>query len=189
MKDDQLTTGGHSMKRLLIAAAAAAAVLILAACGGGDGGGTSSGAMPSSNEMTTVSVDQIAGAGRVLVDSAGRALYAADEEADRDVLCTDACLAFWIPLTVDAGTPTGSSVPGTLGVTDRPDGSRQVTHDGKRLYSFVEDEPGQVTGDGFADAFDGQRFTWHVVRIGGAPAAGDERGAGEAPFDYSPGTG
>ena len=140
------------------------------------------------DEATTVAVERIAGAGRVLVDSAGKALYAADEEANRDVLCTDACLAFWIPLTIDAGGPTASSVPGTLGVTERPDGSRQVTHDGKRLYSFVEDEPGQVTGDGFSDAFDGQRFTWHVVRVDGA-AAGDGRGTDDVPFDYSLATG
>jgi hypothetical protein len=32
------------------------------------------------------------------------------------------------------------------------------------LYRFVEDpSPGTVTGNGFADTFDGQRFTWHVA--------------------------
>jgi predicted lipoprotein with Yx(FWY)xxD motif len=164
------------MKRFLIAGAAVVAVLILAACGGGGGDSTSSSdAAPSSND-TTVSVEQIGDAGRILVDSAGKALYAADEEADMDVLCTNACLSFWMPLTIDAGAPAASSVPGTLGVIERPNGTRQVTHDGKRLYSFVEDEPGEVTGDGFADAFDGQRFTWHVVRVGGRPDSSDGRG-------------
>ena len=82
------------------------------------------------------------------------------------VLCTNACLSFWKPLTVSAA-PTGSSLPGTLGVTERPDGTKQVTYNGDPLYSFAEDQPGQATGDGFADAFGGQQFTWHVVHPDG----------------------
>lgn len=171
------------MQRWLIAGAAVVAVLALAACGGGEGTtGAPSEAMPPSGGTATVSVRQVGGAGRVLVDSTGQALYATDEEADESVLCSDACLSFWMPLTIDAGAPTAGSVPGTLGVVERPDGTRQVTHDGKRLYSFTEDEPGEVTGDGFADAFDGQQFTWHVVRVGGSPS-GDAR---DVPFDYGP---
>jgi predicted lipoprotein with Yx(FWY)xxD motif len=167
------------MQRLLIAGTVVVAVLALAACGGGGGDNSnSSDAAPSSNPA--VSVEDIGGAGRVLVDSAGKALYAADEEADKGVLCTDGCLTFWQPLTIDAGPPTASSVPGMLGVIERPDGTRQVTHGGKRLYSFSEDEPGEVTGDGFADAFGGQQFTWHVVRVGGAldPDDGASTGGG-----------
>ncbi len=105
----------------------------------------------------------------MLVDSAGKALYESDEEADGSVVCTDACTEFWEPLTIDSGAPTGD-VSGELGVTERPDGTRQVTLDGRRLYTFVQDGPGQVTGDGFSDAFDGQQFTWHVVSAGGAPS-------------------
>lgn len=161
------------MQRLLIAGAAVMAVLALAACGGGGGDSSNSSEVPPSSNDTTLSVEQIGDAGRVLVDSAGKALYAADQEADNGVLCTGGCLSFWQPLTIDAGAPTASSVPGTLGVSERPDGSRQVTHDGKRLYSFTQDEPGQVTGDGLTDTFDGQRFTWHVVRVGAAPESGD----------------
>jgi predicted lipoprotein with Yx(FWY)xxD motif len=168
------------MQRLLIAGAAAA-VLALAACGGGGSGSNSSDVPPSSND-TTLSVQRIGDAGRVLVDSAGKALYAADQEADNGVLCTRACLSFWEPLTIDAGAPTASSVLGTLGVSERPDGSRQVTHDGKRLYSFTQDAPGEVTGDGLTDAFDGQRFTWHVVRAGGASDSGDGGTTGGRPY-------
>jgi predicted lipoprotein with Yx(FWY)xxD motif len=173
------------MKRLLISGAAVAAVLALAACGGGGSDGSnSSDATPSSNATTTVSVEEIGDAGRVLVDSDGKALYAADEEADSNVLCTDACLSFWTPLTIDSGTPTASSVPGMLGVSERPDGTRQVTLDGKRLYSFTEDDPGEVTGDGFSDAFGGQTFTWHVVSVGGGSDSSDGSSTNDAPFDY-----
>jgi hypothetical protein len=51
----------------------------------------------------------------------------------------------------------------------------QVTYNGKPLYTFSQDQPGQVTGDGFQDAFNGQQFTWHVVTAsnsGGASQSG-----------------
>ena len=126
-------------------------------------------AAQSGNDTATVSVGGLGDSGSVLVDSAGKALYAADEEADRSVVCTGACTSFWIPLTIDEGAPSGNSLPSELGVVERGDGTRQVTFDGKRLYTFVDDEPGEVTGDGFSDAFDGQQFTWHVVSVGDAP--------------------
>jgi predicted lipoprotein with Yx(FWY)xxD motif len=127
-----------------------------------------------------VSVEELGDSGRVLVDSAGKALYAADEEADSSVVCTGACTSFWVPLTIDGSAPSGDSLPSELGVVERGNSTRQVTFDGKRLYTFVEDEPGEVTGDGFSDAFDGQQFTWHVVSVGDAPDSDQERG----PFGY-----
>ena len=163
------------MKRLMIALAAVAAVLALAACGGaGDDSSDSSPAAPSGDVTATVSVEELGDSGRVLVDSAGKALYAADEEADSNVVCTGACTSFWMPLTIDGIAPSGNSLPGKLGVAERRGGTRQVTFDGKRLYTFVEDEPREVTGDGFSDAFDGQQFTWHVVSVGDAPDSNQE---------------
>lgn len=163
------------MKRLLIAAVTVAAALALAACGGS--GGESDNASPASgNDTATVSVEELGDAGSVLVDSAGQALYAADEEAESDVLCTDECTSFWMPLTIDAGAPTGDAVSGELGIAERPDGTRQVTLDGRRLYTFVEDEPGEVKGDGLSDAFGGQQFTWHVVGADGSTEGGNGDG-------------
>jgi predicted lipoprotein with Yx(FWY)xxD motif len=175
------------MKRLLILGAAVAIVaaiaLVVAACGGSGGGGSSS-ATPGTG-AATVSTEEIGDAGAVLVDSAGRALYAADQEtAAGTVLCTDACTSFWTPLTLSSGSPTGSSVSGELGVVERSDGSRQVTLDGKLLYTFVEDEPGQVTGDGFEDAFGGQTFTWHVVHADGSTGSSGSSTATTRPYGY-----
>jgi predicted lipoprotein with Yx(FWY)xxD motif len=183
MKDDNtLTTGGHTMKRLLIVVVAAVvAVLALAACGGG-GSDSNSSAM-SSDGTTTVSVEKIGDSGRVLVDSAGKALYAPDQEANGRVICTDACTSFWMPLTIGSGAPTGDGVAGKLGVAERPDGTRQVTFDGKRLYTFAQDKPGEVTGDGFSDAFDGQQFTWHVVTADGSTSNQGES-TSDNPYGY-----
>jgi predicted lipoprotein with Yx(FWY)xxD motif len=153
------------MKRFMIALAAVVAVLALAACGGAGNDSSDSSPAARSGETATVSVEELGDSGRVLVDSAGNALYAADEEADSSVVCADACTSFWIPLTIEGGAPSGDSLPSELGVVERGDGTSQVTFDGKRLYTFVEDKPGEVTGDGFSDAFDGQQFTWHVVSV------------------------
>jgi predicted lipoprotein with Yx(FWY)xxD motif len=177
------------MKRLLILGSAVAvaviAALLLAACGGGGGGNSSAPAEPMTN-AATVSTQEIGDEGAVLVDSGGRALYAADQEiaAGNKVLCTEACTSFWEPLTMNSGSPTGSSVPGELGIVERPDGSRQVALDGKLLYSFVEDEPGEVTGDGFEDAFDGQTFTWHVVHADGNTGSPSSDTTGTGPLGY-----
>jgi predicted lipoprotein with Yx(FWY)xxD motif len=159
------------MKRLLIAVAAVVAVVALAACGGGGGDSDNASAMSSAG-TATVSVEDLGDSGAVLVDSAGKALYESDEEAaDPSVVCKDACEGFWEPLTIDSGMPTGNDVPGELGVAERPDGTRQVTLDGRRLYSFGQDDPGEVTGDGFSDAFGGQTFTWHVVNADGSTSS------------------
>lgn len=171
------------MKRLLILGVAVAVIVVagvtIAAVAGG--GSDSSVATPRETNAATVSTQEIGDAGDVLVDSEGRALYAADQEtAAGMVLCTEGCTSFWEPLTVSGGAPTADSVSGDLGVVERPDGSSQVAVDGKLLYSFVEDEPGEVTGDGFEDAFDGQTLTWHVVHADGS--TGDTTTTG--PFGY-----
>jgi predicted lipoprotein with Yx(FWY)xxD motif len=138
----------------------------------------------SGDDTATVSVEELGDSGRVLVDSAGRALYAADEEADTSVVCTGACSSFWMPLTTDGGTPSGSSLPSELGVVERGDGTRQVEFDGHRLYTFVGDEPGEVSGDGLSDTFDGQQFTWHVVSVGDAPDSSQEDGVTDGSLEY-----
>jgi predicted lipoprotein with Yx(FWY)xxD motif len=173
------------MKRLMISLAAVVAVLALAACGGdGYDSSDSPPAAQSGDDTATVSVEELGDSGRVLVDSAGKALYAADEEADSGVVCTGACTSFWIPLTIDEAAPSGKSLPSELGVVERGDGTRQVTFDGKRLYTFVEDESGAATGDGFSDVFDGQQFTWHVVSVGEPPDSNQEGGDTGGPFGY-----
>ena len=146
------------MKRLLIisvmVAAAAAAGVAIAATNGGSG--------TTKSGRATVSVKRISGAGSVLVDSRGRALYKNEQEQGAVVLCKGACASFWKPLVVH-GKPKGKSLPGKLAVAKRPGGAQQVTYQGKRLYTFTLDKPGKVTGDGFMDAFGGHKFTWHVV--------------------------
>ena len=56
---------------------------------------------------------------------------------------------------------------GTCGKGGATGTRKQVTFDGKPLYTFVEDtSPDTVTGNGVSDSFDGTSFTWHVASIG-----------------------
>jgi len=160
------------MKKVLIPAALLAASVALAACGGGGGGsasGSATAAMPTttSGGGSAVSVKSVSGTGQVLVDSSGQALYASDQEsASGKVMCTGACTQFWMPATANGGLPTQGQLASQLGVINRSDGTKQITYKGMPLYSFTQDQPGQVTGDGFHDAFNGQQFSWHVVTVG-----------------------
>lgn len=167
------------MKRLLIPGAvgvvalAVGIAIAIAATSGGGSGGKSMGS-PSASGSTagaTVSAKQVGGAGNVLVDSDGMALYANDQETGGMVICDGACLSFWTPLTIAGGTPKGDSLTGKLGVVKRPGGDSQVTFNGKLLYTFYEDSPGQVGGNGFDDAFGGRQFTWHVVHANGTTSS------------------
>jgi predicted lipoprotein with Yx(FWY)xxD motif len=153
----------------IVVVAAVVGVAIAIAASGGSGSRSA-----SNSGGATVSVKKISGAGTVLVDSKGRALYRSEQERKGMVLCTGACLSFWRPLTVK-GTPKAHSLHGRLATVKRPDGGRQVTFNGKLLYSFKLDTPGQVKGDGFKDAFSGQKFRWHVVRPAGKRSSGSTK--------------
>ena len=83
------------------------------------------------------------------------------------VLCSGACTSIWVPVTA-ADAPKAGSATGMLGVVERPDGSSQETLDGKPLYTFYADKPGQVSGKGLKDAFGTQRFSWHIVHANGS---------------------
>ena len=158
------------MKRLLIRGAVVTGALLasvaIAACGGGTN--TSAAAAPAAGSAT-VATKQVAGTGSVLVDAGGLPLYTNDQETTGTVLCDAACVSFWRPLTV-TGKPSGA-LADQLGVMTRSDGARQVTLNGKLLYTFSLDKPGKVNGDGFADAFGGRQFTWHVVHADGSTSS------------------
>jgi predicted lipoprotein with Yx(FWY)xxD motif len=179
------------MKGLLTLGAALSASLALAACGGAGNGSPDTAA--HSGGGTTVAVKSVGGVGRVLVDAEGKALYSSDQEATGKLLCTSAaCTSFWKPLTTDSAMPTATAGAGKVGVVKRPDGSMQVAVDGRPLYTFAEDQPGKVTGDGFSDDLGGRHFTWHAVRAGGATSSGGSGGASgssQGSGGGSPGTG
>ena len=165
--------------------ALAAAVVILSACGGSSGSSTGASAPDTSSAGKTISVANVDGVGNVLVDAQNMALYAADQEMTGKIVCTDACTTIWQPLTVAKKPSAGSDLGGKLGTVMRPGGGRQVTFQGRPLYRFQED-PGtdMVTGNGFADSFNGKAFTWHVATPTGISSSSDNSSSSNGGYGY-----
>jgi predicted lipoprotein with Yx(FWY)xxD motif len=101
--------------------------------------------------------------------TSAKPLYVTDQEMDGTIRCTGACTQIWVPLTSKSAA---SDLSGELGTIKRPDGTRQVTLDGRPLYHFAEDgSDGKATGDGVKDSFGGVQFTWHA-KSGDSTAGG-----------------
>ncbi len=155
---------------LLTVAAMALVAIGLAACGGSSNSpdSASAAANTTTGVTDTVATKSISGVGTVLVDSKGMALYTNNQDSGMNVACTGSCTAIWVPVMApSSGGPTSSdqAVQAKLGVVKSQGGS-QVTFGGMPLYSFVQDSPGQVTGNGFTDNFGGTSFTWTVASTG-----------------------
>jgi predicted lipoprotein with Yx(FWY)xxD motif len=100
----------------------------------------------------------------VVVNPAGRTLYALSPETTHHLLCKSReCLHAWPPLTVPSRTTrlrAGAGVHGALGILKRSNGVLQVTLRGKPLYRFSGDaKSGEANGEGL-ESFGG---TWHAA--------------------------
>jgi predicted lipoprotein with Yx(FWY)xxD motif len=147
----------------------------LAACGGSSNSdNSSSNAAASAPAQTssgsdTVSTKSVSGVGTVLVDSKGDVLYTNNQDTASKMACTSACQSIWPPLMASSGgqpTSSDSAVQSKLGLANG-----QVTYNGMPLYTFVQDSPGQATGNGVTDSFSGTSFTWTAAAAGGATAS------------------
>jgi len=163
--------------KLSLTALALLIAISLAACGGS----SDNAATASSAASTTVSLDN-----GLLVDSTGAALYSSDQEKSGTVMCTGGCTQIWLPLKApSSGQPTaGDGVSGKLGTVKRPDGTAQVTLDGRPLYRFAEDtDKGKATGDNVNDSFGGTKFTWHAEGDASS-GSGNSGGGGGSKYGY-----
>jgi predicted lipoprotein with Yx(FWY)xxD motif len=105
---------------------------------------------------------QVHGFGAVLAGANRVPLYTWNKERDHKVHCTGACAKAWPPLIVPKNAmamvhPHVRGIAGTFGIVHRPDGKAQLTLNGRPLYSYEGDGPGQVKCDGVEG--------WHVVRL------------------------
>lgn len=128
-----------------------ALAIALAACGSNNNSSSDTTAATSSTPSSgsPFSAKSVPGSGQILVDANGNALYTNDQDSATSVKCTGECAAIWVPLT---------------------QGGKPVVSNGKPLYTFVQDSPGKVTGDGVTDSFGGVSFTWSVATPSGAAA-------------------
>ena len=110
----------------------------------------------------TVIVSEHPELGSILTDAEGRTLYTfAEDEPNVSNCQSDPCPGTWPPLTIESVTPVaGEGVLGQLGVIERQDGSRQVTHNSTPLYRFLNDSaPGDANGQGIGGR-------WFAIQVG-----------------------
>ena len=89
--------------------------------------------------------------GHVLADRMDHALYTWNREKDHKIHCTGACAKIWPPITVEKGTTVAAHVQGlmgTFGTIKRPDGTTQLTWDGRPVYTFHLDTRTKILCNG-----------------------------------------
>jgi predicted lipoprotein with Yx(FWY)xxD motif len=86
----------------------------------------------------------------VLVNAKGFPLYYYQADTAKKSQVGGVLAQLW-PAVVSA-KPTASGVKGKVASVKQADG-RQVTYNGHFLYTFVDDSPGHVTGQGVSDFF------------------------------------
>lgn len=122
----------------------------------------------------------------IVVNPAGRTLYALSPETTHHLLCNESyCLEVWPPLILPHGAKlrAGKGVQGKLGLLRRSGGRMQVTLRGKPLYRFSEDhKAGDARGEGL-ETFGG---TWHAVTASAAATPTPPTAPSTTPMTPSP---
>jgi predicted lipoprotein with Yx(FWY)xxD motif len=145
---------------------------------------TTAGAAPKSVVVSTVKTAKF---GTVLVS--GKTLYTLQPSK---TACTAACLKAWPALALPKGVAKATAGAGVtaskLGSMTRSNGVRQVTYNGKALYTFIGDKSaGQVNGnvtDTFGKWSDIATVKPAVSGSGSSPttSGGSTAGSGGAAF-------
>ena len=86
----------------------------------------------------------------ILVNGQGLPLYFYKPDTATKSMVTGTLASLWPPLTASAPTESGAS--GIVKAVSSSNG-RQVTYNGHFLYTFVDDGPGRVSGQGVQDFF------------------------------------
>lgn len=147
--------------------AAAFALLALAGCGSSNDASAPAAAANTSGAASSQASGALKTAnsslGRIVVDSSGMTAYyfTKDKPNSGTSACTGQCLQAWPPITTTSATPAASGVTGTVGTITLPNGSKQVTVNGRPIYLYAPDaKPGDVKGQGVGSV-------WYVLRPDG----------------------
>jgi predicted lipoprotein with Yx(FWY)xxD motif len=112
--------------------------------------------------------------GTVVVTSDGKTVYAFDKDTMNSgkSACNAGCSGLWPAVTATGSSPTAAGVSAKLGTITREDGTKQITLDGRPLYTYAGDSgSGAVSGQGF-------KGIWWVVSPAGAEITGSSTSRG-----------
>ena len=145
MRHPKLIIAGISLAAVAAGGAAAAA-----AAGGPSAGSAAAGHNAAAATVRTAPATVAGTTETILVNSGGLPLYFYRPDTAATSLVTGGVAALWPPLT--SAAPTAAGPGGTLTVVNDAHG-RQVAYNGHLLYTFISDQPGQVTGQGVQNFF------------------------------------
>jgi predicted lipoprotein with Yx(FWY)xxD motif len=107
--------------------------------------------------------------GRVLFDANGQVVYVFEIDRPNQSNCTSAeCVEAWPPVLTEEEPSAGAGIEGELlGTIRRDDGTMQVTYDGRPLYFYEHEGPGEIR----CHNVNLHGGLWWVVTPSGDPAA------------------
>jgi predicted lipoprotein with Yx(FWY)xxD motif len=107
--------------------------------------------------------------GRVLFDANGQAIYVFEIDDPNQSNCTSAeCVQAWPPVLTEEQPSAGAGIEAELlGTIRRDDGTLQVTYNGRPLYFYEHEGPGEIK----CHNVNLHGGLWWVVTPGGDPAA------------------
>jgi predicted lipoprotein with Yx(FWY)xxD motif len=112
---------------------------------------STTGTVPARSATVNVATATVGGRSEeVLVDAKGLPLYTYNGDTATRSEVSGGLAALWPPLV--SGSPSESGANGKLTVVTDANG-HQVLYNGHFLYTFVDDSPGHVTGQGVSNFF------------------------------------
>lgn len=97
--------------------------------------------------------------GQVIVEASGYVVYTyAKDPKDGTPTCTGSCNTTWAPVIGKPQVTQGVTIPGSFAVVTTPSGKKQVTYNGKPLYTYQDAGPLVTTGNGIGGV-------WYVVKV------------------------
>ena len=148
--------------------------LLLTACGGSSGASSSptatSAAQPGGQATSaalsnvpppgsTVLHVQKSAIGWVLAKANGQVVYAYDKDTKGGTpACTGSCAQIWVPVTGNPVVSPADKGLGTLGTVTTSNGAKQVTYNGRPLYTYKGAKVLVTSGNGVGGV-------WHVIKM------------------------
>jgi predicted lipoprotein with Yx(FWY)xxD motif len=161
--------------RIIIASISLAAVAAIGGVTAASAASSHASSMPAASQHATATVRTVQAAvgGKtetILVNSQGLPLYFYQPDTATKSLVTGSLASLWPPLT--SGSPAATGLSGNVAVVMDAHGD-QVAYNGHPLYTFADDQAGQVSGQGVQDFF--------VATPGLTPISGTSAPAAPAP--------